>query len=82
MTVRMRLTKVEAGKKVSFDDFSSVMELRRKEADDFYQLVLPQHVSDDEKLVMRQAFAGMLWSKQFYHYDLERWLRPARCARG
>jgi len=50
------------------------MELRRKEADDFYRLVLPQHVSADEKLVMRQGFAGMLWSKQFYHYDLERWL--------
>ncbi len=50
------------------------MELRRKEADDFYRLVLPQHVSDDEKLVMRQGFAGMLWSKQFYHYDLEHWL--------
>ena len=70
----MRLTKVEDGKKTSFDDFSSVMELRRKEADDFYQLVLPQHVTDDEKLVMRQGFAGMLWSKQYYHYDLEHWL--------
>jgi hypothetical protein len=74
VTVRMRLTKEEDGKKASFDDFSSVMELRRKEADDFYQLVLPQHVSDDEKLVMRQGFAGMLWSKQYYHYDLEHWL--------
>ena len=50
------------------------MDLRRKEADDFYQLVLPQHVTDDEKLVMRQGFAGMLWSKQYYHYDLEHWL--------
>ena len=48
--------------------------MRLKEADDFYRLVLPQHVSDDEKLVMRQAFAGMLWSKQYYYYDLERWL--------
>ena len=74
VTVRMRLAKVEDGKKASFDDFSSVMELRRKEADDFYQLVLPQHVTDDEKLVMRQGFAGMLWSKQYYHYDLEHWL--------
>ena len=52
----------------------STMGLRRKEADDFYGQVLPQHVSADEQLVMRQGLAGMLWSKQFYHYDLERWL--------
>jgi hypothetical protein len=71
---RMRLTKVGNKDAAAFDDFSSLMERRLKEADDFYHLVLPQHVSDDEKLVMRQAFAGMLWSKQFYHYDLERWL--------
>ncbi len=74
MTVRLRLRKVKLVKKAPFADFASVMELRRKEADDFYHLVLPQHVTDDEKLVMRQAFAGMLWSKQYYHYDLEHWL--------
>ena len=73
-TVRMRFTKAGDKNNPSLDDFASTMELRRKEADDFYRLVLPQHVSEDEKLVMRQAFAGMLWSKQFYHYDLERWL--------
>jgi len=43
---------------------------------------LPQHVSADEKLVMRQGFAGMLWSKQFYHYDLERWLTERNVAEG
>jgi hypothetical protein len=74
LTVRLRLSKVELVKRPPFADFASMMELRRKEADDFYQLVLPQHVTDDEKLVMRQAFAGMLWSKQYYHYDLEHWL--------
>jgi Glycosyl hydrolase family 63 C-terminal domain len=74
VTARMRLTKVGTKDAAAFDDFSSLMERRLKEADDFYHLVLPQHVSDDEKLVMRQAFAGMLWSKQYYHYDLERWL--------
>ncbi|HEX3373349.1 MAG TPA: glucosidase [Edaphobacter sp.] len=73
-TVHLRLSKAGAGKKAGFDDFASMMELRRKEADDFYRLVLPQHVSDDEKLVMRQGFAGMLWSKQYYHYDIEQWL--------
>ncbi|MGD0445668.1 MAG: glucosidase [Edaphobacter sp.] len=84
VTIRMRLTRVGDAGAPAFSDFSSMMALRLKEADDFYRLVLPQHVSDDEKLVMRQAFAGMLWSKQFYHYDLERWLNerhvPLDCA--
>jgi hypothetical protein len=78
-TIRVRLTKsgtTGSGttNSTSFDDFSSIMQLRLKEADDFYRLILPEHVSDDQKLVMRQAFAGMLWSKQYYYYDLERWL--------
>jgi hypothetical protein len=74
LTVRLRMTKADAAKAAPFADFAAVFDLRRKEADDFYRLVLPQHVSDDQKVVMRQAFAGMLWSKQFYHYDLEHWL--------
>jgi mannosylglycerate hydrolase MGH1-like protein len=73
-TVRMRLMKSVDGSPASFDDFASTMQLRLKEADQFYGLILPEHVSDDEKLVMRQAFAGMLWSKQFYYYDVEEWL--------
>jgi hypothetical protein len=73
-TLRMRLTKSGTAGKIGFDDFSSVMTNRLQEADEFYRMVLPEHVSDDEKLVMRQGFAGMLWSKQFYYYDLERWL--------
>ncbi len=73
-TIRMRLTKADAADKTSFDDFSSLMAQRLQEADEFYQMILPEHVSDDEKLVMRQGFAGMLWSKQYYYYDLERWL--------
>ncbi len=72
--IRMRLTRSGTGKATAFADFSSIMQLRQKEADDFYRMVLPQHVSDDEKLVMRQAFAGMLWSKQCYYYDVELWL--------
>jgi len=71
-TVRLRLRKSTT--KPAFADFDQVIQQRRHEADGFYQLVIPQHLSDDEKLVMRQAFAGMLWSKQFYHYDLEHWL--------
>ena len=47
---------------------------RRAEADEFYAELTPDAASADEALVMRQAFAGMLWSKQFYHYDVARWL--------
>jgi hypothetical protein len=48
---------------------------RRAEADEFYDAITPPAVSDDAKLVMRQALAGMLWSKQCYYFDVDRWLR-------
>jgi hypothetical protein len=47
---------------------------RRAEADEFYAELTPREASDDEALVMRQAFAGMLWSKQLFYYDVARWL--------
>src|SRR5262249_12975277 len=47
---------------------------REAEADDFYAELTPDGASDDEALVLRQALAGMLWSKQFFHYDVQRWL--------
>jgi hypothetical protein len=55
--------------------FESGLATRRAEADVFYAAVIPAAATDDEALVARQALAGMLWSKQFYHYDVERWLR-------
>ncbi len=54
--------------------FDRVVARRRAEADEFYSELTPATASPDEALVMRQAFAGMLWSKQFYHYDVARWL--------
>ena len=48
---------------------------RRAEADDFYEAITPPAVTGDAKAVMRQALAGMLWSKQCYYFDLDRWLR-------
>jgi Mannosylglycerate hydrolase MGH1-like glycoside hydrolase domain len=48
---------------------------RRQEADDFYAELTPPTASPDEAVVMRQAFAGMLWSKQLFNYDVRRWLR-------
>ena len=47
---------------------------RRAEADEFYAELTPAAASEDEARVMRQAFAGMLWSKQLYYYDVRRWL--------
>src|SRR5262249_57230174 len=47
---------------------------RREEADEFYATIIPAHLSADARNVMRQSLAGLLWSKQFYHYDVGRWL--------
>jgi hypothetical protein len=55
-------------------DFDRVIAARRGEADEFYAELTPESASQDEALVMRQAFAGMLWGKQFYGYDVARWL--------
>jgi Glycosyl hydrolase family 63 C-terminal domain len=54
--------------------FNSVMQTRRREADEFYAAVIPSSLDVDEANVMRQALAGMLWSKQFYYYDVDKWL--------
>ena len=54
--------------------FDAVFNQRKKEADEFYASRIPQHLSSDARMVMRQAYSGMLWSKQFYHYDVKTWL--------
>jgi mannosylglycerate hydrolase MGH1-like protein len=54
--------------------FDNLFALRQKEADEFYASRVTSELSDDAKSVMRQAFGGMLWSKQFYHYDVRAWL--------
>ncbi|TKV60533.1 glucosidase [Nakamurella flava] len=55
-------------------EFDAVMTRRQAEADEFYAQVIPAHCTPDETAVARQAFAGLLWGKQFYHYDVRRWL--------
>jgi hypothetical protein len=55
-------------------DFASTMAARRREADEFYAAIIPGSLSEDDRRIMRQASAGMLWSKQFYSYDVDRWL--------
>jgi len=54
--------------------FDAVQKARRAEADAFYASVIPAYCSTDEAAVARQAFAGLLWGKQFFHYDVKRWL--------
>ncbi|PZR67949.1 MAG: glucosidase [Candidatus Dormiibacter spiritus] len=70
-TLRLRLSEGEA----DFADFEAVMTQREAEADEFYAALTPLHASADEARVMRQGFAGLLWSKQFYHYDVRTWLQ-------
>ncbi len=67
-------TVAEAEVQAPFTDFDKIFANRKSEADEFYARVIPPNLSKDAQNVMRQAFAGMLWSKQFYHYDVEKWL--------
>ncbi len=77
VTIRLRLTDQEFSgikAKNAFDGFDKIFALRHKEADEFYQGIIPPDLSDDAQNVMRQAFAGMIWSKQYYHYEVKDWL--------
>jgi len=73
--IRLRLTDSDFRRKNAFTNFENIMELRCREADEFYATIVPQHLSADAQNVMRQGFAGMLWSKQFYHFVIKDWLR-------
>jgi hypothetical protein len=72
--VRLRLTNTDLKTKDAFDGFDRTFALRQREADEFYATVIPQDLSPDARNVMRQGFAGMLWSKQFYYYVVKQWL--------
>src|SRR5215207_2632565 len=69
-TVRLRLTDVRPGVNPFGQEFERTFEARRVEADEFYGGIVPADLSDDARGVMRQSLAGLLWSKQFYHYVL------------
>jgi hypothetical protein len=57
-----------------FKNFAEIMQARQSEADEFYRAITPERISHDEALVMRQALAGMLWSKQYFGFDVDKWL--------
>jgi hypothetical protein len=71
---RLRLSADISGPAAFGPDFDAVFAQRIDEADDFYEPLAAPEVSADERLIQRQAFAGLLWCKQFYHYDVRRWL--------
>ncbi|SAL88526.1 hypothetical protein AWB74_08606 [Caballeronia arvi] len=81
--LRMRLVRDTREQEASAEDgyseafgsgYDEILKARHREADEFYAKVIPASLDADETNVMRQALAGMMWSKQFYYYDVDRWL--------
>jgi hypothetical protein len=70
--VRLRLSAKPTAD--AFGSFDALVAKRLRETDDFYDCAIPTSLSEDERRVYRQAIAGMLWSKQYYLFDLDRWL--------
>lgn len=81
-------TEIEAGESKTFDfrlsphemdnafyDFDEVLKIRKEESDLFYNEIQCEITDEDERNVQRQAFAGLLWNKQFYHYNVSKWLK-------
>ncbi len=73
-TAALRLTSSQIAARPFAKDFSAIFAQRLREADEFYATVIPASLTADARNVMRQALAGLLWSKQFYHYDVRSWL--------
>ena len=74
-TVHLRLTDVApAAIGDPFKSCAEIIQAHQREADEFYKSITPEHVSEDAARVMRQALAGMLWSKQYFFYDVDKWL--------
>ena len=71
-TIRLRLSPQYLSK--PFDDFETLFTERVKEADEFFKDLQSKIDDDDKKMIQRQAIAGMMWSKQFYYYDVAQWL--------
>ena len=74
-TIRLRLNdSVPSAVGDPFNSFAQAIQTRQREADEFYRAITPQSVSKDEALLMRQALAGMLWSKQYFSFNVYEWL--------
>jgi len=81
-STRIRVRLAKTGNTKTFKDFDKVFAQRRMEADDFYAGLQSGIADEDARNVQRQAFAGMIWSKQFFHYDVAEWIKgdPAQPA--
>ena len=75
--IRLRLSSVAPTQLNPFSEFDSILSDRRQEANEFYDAITPDKTKakPDQTNVMRQALAGMLWSKQYFYYDLDQWLQ-------
>ncbi len=77
-TIYLRLSNQKPSENQKHDDFigdcENVFAERIKESDEFYHEIIPANLGDDERNVMRQGLAGMMWSKQYYHYVVKAWL--------
>ncbi|MGV9002795.1 MGH1-like glycoside hydrolase domain-containing protein [Flavobacterium sp.] len=71
-TIRLRLE--PSGMENPFGEFEKIFEARKNDADEFYNALQKNISSDEERNIQRQALAGMLWGKQFYYYDVTKWL--------
>ncbi|MBE9108930.1 glucosidase [Nodosilinea sp. LEGE 07298] len=74
-TVQLRLTNQKKSASPFGPEFDDLLQTRREEADAFYAALTPFELSPDQRAIQRQAFAGMLWSKQVYRYPVKDWLR-------
>lgn len=77
-TIKLRL-RLQRAQKVTADvlgdDFTQIMALRRQDMKDYYQSILPKEMPESHRLIAQQAYAGLLFSKQFYHYIVEDWIQ-------
>jgi Glycosyl hydrolase family 63 C-terminal domain len=71
--VRLRLTAENHATQAPFGDFDAIMKLRRTECEAYHREVRPSPMTDAERNVVRQADAGLVWSRKFYHYIVEHW---------
>jgi hypothetical protein len=74
-TIKLRLTNDIAPQPALGFQFDEIFAARIQEADEFYAAVTPEQSEEDLRSIQRQAFAGMIWSKQYYYYNVRRWLR-------
>ncbi|HEY6071746.1 MAG TPA: hypothetical protein VIU85_10270, partial [Chthoniobacterales bacterium] len=74
ISIRLRLTHGNKTSTEAFADYDAMFKLRRAEADQFYNELAPKILNDEQRAIQGQAFAGLLWNKQFYHYVVEQWL--------